>query len=180
MSPFPKIQTERLLLRQFRPDDIRNVFRGLSHPEVIRHYGVSYDSLAATRAQMDWFAALEAEETGIWWAICNQETRAFYGALGLNNLAQEHRKAELGFWLLPEHWGKGLIQEALPLVLDYAFTTRNLHRIEAFVERGNGNSQRVLEKQAFRHEGTMEDCEIKNGSFISLDVYALLQSNQPQ
>lgn len=63
---FPVLTTGRLLLRRFQPDDIESVYQGLSHPEVIRHYGVSYDSLEATKEQMDWYAAIEREEKGIW------------------------------------------------------------------------------------------------------------------
>ena len=54
-----KIQTPRLLLRPFVDSDLENVFKGLSHPAVIKHYGISFNSLEATQEQMDWFANLE-------------------------------------------------------------------------------------------------------------------------
>ena len=59
---FPTIRRGRLLLRQFADSDLENVYKGLSHPDVIRYYGVSYDSLEATKAQMKFFADLEKEE----------------------------------------------------------------------------------------------------------------------
>lgn len=49
MDIFPALTTERLILRQFREDDIEEVYRGLSHQEVIKYYGVQYDSLSATQ-----------------------------------------------------------------------------------------------------------------------------------
>ncbi len=169
---FPTLQTDRLLLRQFRPADINNVFYALSHPDVIPYYGISFRTLEETQVQMDWFAELEREGTGLWWAICSPDDTTFYGACGLYLINPQHRKAETGFWLLPEYWGRGIMREALPVMLDYGFRQRNLHRIEAFVESENGNSKRILEKLDFAYEGTMRECEIKNDRFISLAIYA--------
>src|SRR5690606_31114159 len=115
------IKTERLLLRQIVEDDIYNIYKGLSHPEVIKYYGVEYDNLGATKEQMAWFSNLEKTETGVWWAICSLDNTVFYGAIGLNDLEREHKKAEIGFWLLPEFWQKGIMTETIPLICDYAF-----------------------------------------------------------
>ena len=60
---FTIIKTERLLLRQFIKSDLENVFKGLSHPDVIKYYGISYTSLEATKTQMQFFADLEKNET---------------------------------------------------------------------------------------------------------------------
>lgn len=155
-------------------NDLNHVFQGLSHPEVIRYYGVSYSSIEETQEQIRWFEELERTGTGKWWAICSIDGDLFYGACGLNNVLNEHKKAEIGFWLLPEHWNKGIITEALPTVISYGFKSMGLHRIEALVESGNRNSVKVLKKVTFRFEGTLRDCEIKNGKYISLDVYARL------
>lgn len=166
------ISTERLLLRHIIESDIENIFKGLSHPDVIKHYGISFNSIEATKEQMSWFSGLEKEEKGIWFAVCSLDNRIFYGAGGLNNLNKEHKKAEIGFWLLPDYWGQGIMQEAMPLICRYGFEKLGLHRIEGFVETDNTNCKNAMAKLEFRHEGTMIDCEIKNGKFISLDIYA--------
>lgn len=166
------MQTARLLLRQFTHNDLENVFKGLSHPDVIKHYGVSYSSLEETKQQMTFFAELEANKTGTWWAICSADNTIFYGGCGLNNINTQHKKGEIGYWLLPEFWGKGIIAEAAPLVCEYGFTHFNLHRIEAVVETDNAYSKKILQKLGFEFEGTMKECEIKDGKYISLDMYA--------
>lgn len=166
--------TDRLLLRPMAPTDIHDVFRGLSDPEVIRHYGVSFLTLEATKEQMDWYAALEADGTGRWWAICSVSDRTFLGAIGLNNIVHAHRRGELGFWLLPTHWRKGYITEALPPVIDHAFNVLGLHRIMAEVETENTASASVLRRAGFMQEGTLHDHEIKDGRHLSLDVFGLL------
>ncbi|MCB0546668.1 MAG: GNAT family N-acetyltransferase [Phaeodactylibacter sp.] len=169
---FPELTTSRLLLRRFRPEDIDMVFYGLSHPEVIKYYGVHYSTLEETQVQMDWFVELGTNKTGIWWAICSADSGAFLGAGGFNNWSHEFQKAEIGFWLLPEHWGKGVMTEAMPLICNYGFKEMGLHRIEGFVETENQLCKKALRKLDFTLEGTMVDCEIKNGRFISLDIYA--------
>ncbi len=177
-SDFPVIETDRFILRQFTGNDLGNVFNGLSHPDVIRYYGVSFDSLEATREQMDWFENLERDGKGIWWAICSREDNSFCGAGGLNDLDQVHRKAEIGFWLLPENWGKGIMKEVMPQICEYAFHTLGLHRIEGYVDAANQNCKRGLAKLNFQYEGTMRDCEIKNGSYVSVDVYSSINTEK--
>lgn len=173
-SKFPILQSERVILRQFIDADLENVYKGLSHPDITKYYGISFDSLAATKEQMNWFADLEKHEKRIWWAVCSKIDGKFLGAGGLNDLSEEHKKAEIGFWLLPENWGKGIMFETLPVIYNYAFESIGLNRIEGFVETENTNCKKALAKLNFKLEGTMKDCEIKNGKFISLDIYSKL------
>jgi len=169
---FPTLKTDRLLLRQFTDEDLQNVFTGLSHPEIIKYYGVSYSTLDATREQMKFFSDLEKNETGIWWAVCSLDNQIFYGAGGLNGLNKIHKKAEIGFWLLTEFWAQGIMTETMPIICKYGFEHLGLHRIEGFVESENKLCKKAMSKLGFQLEGTMIDCEIKNGQFISLDIYA--------
>jgi ribosomal-protein-alanine N-acetyltransferase len=168
--------TENLLLRPIRDTDIEHVFKGLSHPEVIRYYGVTFSSLEETEVQMQWYAALEKEKTGQWWAICDPDDQSFYGAIGLNDIRPQHHRAEIGFWLLPEYWGKGLTLEAANAVCKYGFAEMGLHRIYAYVETENINSKRVLQKLKFEYEGTLKGCEWKNEKWIDLDIFALINT----
>jgi len=173
-SNFPKLQTNRLLLRQIVADDIENIFNGLSHPDVIKHYGVSFKTLEETIEQMKFFDDLQKHGTGKWWAVCSAEDGTFFGAGGLNNVSMVHKKGEIGFWLLPNYWGHGVMSEAIPLICKYGFNELGLHRIEGFVETENVNCKRAMDKCGFMHEGTMRDCEIKDGRYISLDIYAMI------
>ncbi|MGN8058579.1 GNAT family N-acetyltransferase [Pedobacter sp. 22163] len=169
------IHTDRFLLRQFCSDDLAFVFEGLSHPDVIRYYGVRYASLEDTNEQLAWFDDLQKNETGIWWAICDKENLGRLGAIGFNDLSKTDQKAEIGFWLLPEHWGKGIIKEVANPICNYAFEKLGLIKIEAMVETQNENSKKVLQKLDFDYQKTMENCEIKNDEFISLAIYIKLK-----
>jgi len=169
---FPEFKTKKVLLRRFTAADLENVFRGLSDPDVIEFYGVHYDSPEATKKQLAWFEEIENNGTGIWWALSSLDHSKFYGAVGIYFLNKTHKKAEIGFWLLPEFWGKGLMVEIMPFVLEFGFSRMNLRRLECFVESENTKSRKLMGKLNFIYEGTMKDCEIKNGKYISLDIYA--------
>lgn len=175
---FPILKTEKLLLRKFIQGDLENVYLGLSHPDVIKYYGISYDSLEATKMQLKYFDDLEKTGTGIWWAICSPDNKLFYGAAGLNNMSQIHKRAEIGFWILPDFWRKGIVTESIPLICNYAFNDLEIHRIEAQVETENVNCKKTMKKLDFIHEGTLVDYELKDGKYISLDIFAKFNSQK--
>lgn len=171
---FPELTTERLLLQQILPADQQFIFKGLSHPKVIPFYGVRYDSFEATKAQMDWYDSLQEDETGLAWKMIHKTTGENLGVIAVYLYKPEHKKAEIGFWLLPEFWKKGFASEALQVVIGYWRKEKGLHRLEGFVEEGNDASSKLLEKAGFRYEGRMVDCEVKDGKFISLLIYAAI------
>lgn len=171
------MKSDRIYLREVNQSDLPNIFKGLSHPEVIKYYGVSFKTLEATQEQMDWYANLVKTGTGIWWVICANNDDTFLGAGGFNALEKKNRKAEVGLWLLPDHWGKGYLAEAMPLMLRYAFDELGLHRIEGFVDSDNEKCKKAMAKVHFTNEGTLRDSEMKNGKLISIDVFSKLSTD---
>lgn len=173
----PLLTTDRFTLQRIEPEDRPFVFEGLSHPQVIPFYGVRYASLEATQVQMDFYEALEREGTGQWWKIVSRQRPEALGAIGYNHYQAQHKKAEIGYWLLPRFWKQGVLTEAMPALLRYMLREKGIHRIEALVEEGNTASNRLLERMGFLYEGTMRDCEIKEGRLISLRSYSLLSTD---
>ncbi|MBB6609435.1 GNAT family N-acetyltransferase [Pontibacter sp. Tf4] len=171
------LQTERLQLRTVQLTDADFILKGLSDTRVTQYYAVHYDTPEAVQEQMQFYQNLTDTGTGIWWVFSLKGETELIGACGLNNIEREHRKGEIGFWLLPEHWGKGYIPEAAKAILNYGFTNLNLHRIEALVEGGNDQSAKVLQKLGFTYEGCLRDREIKHGKFIDLAYYSLLATD---
>ena len=174
---FPNLYTNRLILRQITQPDLHQIFEGLSHEAVVRYYGVSYYTLAAAQTQLNWYHALYAQQTGIWWGMCTPENIELIGACGLSNLSRRHRKAEIGFWLLPDYWDRGLMSEAAAACIDFAFREMRLHRLEAYVEVPNRASAGLLQKLRFSREGIFRDYEYKNGQFITIACYSRLSSD---
>ncbi len=171
---FPVLKTENFLLRKIERSDLEYIFEGLSDPDVVRYYGVSYATMKDAEEQMRFFEDLDKDGTGAWWAICNLRDQTFLGATGINGINRVHQRGEIGFWLLPNYWGRGIMKEALPAVCKYGFESLGLHRIEGFVESENKNCKKLMAKSGFYHEGTMRDCERKEGKVISIEIYSML------
>ena len=173
---FPELTTERFQLKQILPQDQAFIFEGLSHPQVIPFYGVHYQSFEATEAQMKFYEDIYRTGTGCWWKIVDKQSGERVGAIGFNHYNAQHNRAETGYWLLPQHWKKGIIAEVFPVVIGYLQKEKKVHRIEAHVEEGNWDSEKVLQRLGFIHEGTLRDCELKEGKYVSLKIYSLLST----
>ncbi len=174
---YPVLQTTRLRLRQITAGDLGKIYEGLSDKRVTKYYGVHFDTLEQTEGQMDWYEALWLEKTGLWWAVCDTETNNFLGACGFNYYKPEQHQAEIGYWLLPEHWGKGYASEALQAAVQFAVAQTDVQRIEAYIEKGNRSSGKLLKKYGFVHERTMANCELKNDKWITLLLFAYRKSD---
>lgn len=164
------------ILKEIESSDIKNIHKGLSDPEITKYYDVHYPTLEETKEQMDWYASLKRDGTGLWWGVYDKNTNQFCGAGGYNDLDKEHRKAEIGFWLLKEFWGKGIMKKVMPMLFEKGFTTLNLNRIEGYVISENSKCKAALDKINFTYEGTMREYEVKDGQKIDVDIYAILKS----
>ncbi|WP_426142515.1 GNAT family N-acetyltransferase [Pseudomonas sp. DWP3-1-2] len=176
-SAFPIFHLDNYDLRKIQAKDIHTIFAGLSHPDVIAHYGVSYQSLEATQEQMHWYEQLLLERKGIWWGIARRDNDELVGACGLNDWRPDDHRIDLGYWLLPDYWRRGIMQRGLPHILRYAFVHMNIHRVHADVEPENLASFQLLRKLGFVHEGTLRDVEYKGGRYLSLHQLSLIKTD---
>ena len=102
------------------------------------------------------------------------------GGITLGNIRHGvSQSAQIGYWVGEKHAGKGLMLEAVNLVIPYAFDTLGLHRIEAACIPGNRRSIRVLEKARFTREGLLRSYLRINGSWQDHYLYALIASDFP-
>lgn len=175
---FPELKTERFLLKEILPADQAFIFEGLSHPDVIPYYGVSYKSYEDTASQIEFYKTIWKEKTGCWWKIVDRASGQPIGACGMNYYSPVHEKAEVGYWLLPAWWKKGIMPEVIPVMIAHLFTYWKLHRLEAVIEDGNEASCKLSEKLGFRFEGRLRDAEIKDGKRITLVMYSLLKTDK--
>lgn len=172
-----QLNTTRFYLREIEQPDIRDIHKGLSDKRVTQYYAVHFPTLEATQEQMDWFEDLKRNGTGFWWGVYDRETERFCGAGGFNNLDKTNRKAEIGFWLLPQFWGKGIMTEVMPILFQAGFDQLHLNRIEGFVDSRNSNCKKALRKIHFTYEGTMQECEVNGDEFLSVAIYAILKKD---
>ena len=84
----------------------------------------------------------------------------------------ERYSAEIGYWLGEDHWGRGITTEALVLLTDHVFQTRNLLRLFALPFADNVASIRVLEKAHYVREGVLRSSSVKYGRPRDQALYA--------
>jgi RimJ/RimL family protein N-acetyltransferase len=91
------------------------------------------------------------------WGLERKEGGQVIGTCTLFHLDPANAKAELGYGLGSAHWGKGYMTEALIALLDFAFASLKLRRLEADVDPRNENSLRILDKLGFQREGLLRE-----------------------
>ncbi|TFH14025.1 N-acetyltransferase [Candidatus Bathyarchaeota archaeon] len=175
MDDFPKIAIGRLLLRGPMDKDLQNIYDIHVDPEVMRYYGVlPYDSLEKARKHLDWLTMLHKDNKGLRWIITLKGIDNYIGDVGFYDYEEKHKRAEIGYILGRDHWGKGIMSEAVEAALRYGFNELGLNRVQALIDPRNQASKRVAEKQGFQYEGTFRDYEREYGEFIDLEMHSLL------
>jgi len=98
------------------------------------------------------------------------------GDIGLNHINWVNRNAnifaEIGE---PEYWGKGIVGEASKLMIDYAFTELNLHKVHASVYNPNERSLRAAEKLGFKKEGVLREHLYVDGMYVDNHRFSILR-----
>ena len=175
--PFPRLETERLVLREITVDDAAFWLRNFSDPEVAELTAFEPPAdLEAAKAEIVQYAIQSFEHgTGIRWGICLRGSRDLIGTLGYHQWVRDvGNRARMGYDLLREHRGKGLMTEAMRAVLAYGFETMRLNRVEVLIDPTNARSLRLVERLGFQREGVFRENTYFRGRFIDDAVYALL------
>jgi RimJ/RimL family protein N-acetyltransferase len=174
--PTPTLETARLRLRPFSEADLDGIFALQSNSQVLRYW----DSPPwKKRWQAERFIGvcrqMEQDGTGARLAIERLEDNAFIGWCSLSKWNPEYRSAKLGYCLDEIAWGRGYATEAAGALLQWAFVSLDLNRVQSETDTRNVASCRVLEKLGFFREGRLrEDC-IVNGEVSDSWVYGLLR-----
>ncbi len=109
---------------------------------------------------------------GIYWTIAQKNSNKMIGAIGLTIQAL-NKRAELHYDLSKSFWGKGLTTQAITLILEYAFHTLGLIRVEAITMRDNIASQKVLLKNNFMYEGCLHAYKYFEGNAVDIEMFAI-------
>jgi ribosomal-protein-alanine N-acetyltransferase len=154
---FPRLQTDRLLLREITPDDREGIFKNFSDVEVAKwFFEEPYTDMEQVDQIIQAFITEFEEAKGLTWAMVLTRNREFVGTCGYGEIDLGSR-GEVGFDLAKEHWGKGLMSEALGAVIAYGFDVLGLSRVEAHTYSANVRAIRLLTKLGFQVESVQGD-----------------------
>lgn len=172
----PTLSTDRLRLRPFNESDANLLFALQSNAYVLRYWDSPPWRDPSRAAQFIAMCSEMAEaETGIRLAVERVADETFIGWCSFSRWNPEFRSASLGYCFDETAWGYGFATEAAQALLQWAFDTLELNRVQAETDTRNLASARVLEKLGFEREGTLrEDCVV-NGEVSDSLVYGLLR-----
>jgi ribosomal-protein-alanine N-acetyltransferase len=174
-TPFPDLETKRLFLRRVTKNDVDSIFELRSNAKTMKY--IPRPLLKTTEDALQHIATIDAKiesNEGINWAITIRNDPKVIGIIGHYKIKPEHFRAELGYMLLPEFNGKGIITEAVEEVVKYGFNVMKLHSVEAIIDPENLGSARVLEKNNFVKEGHFKENEFYEGRFLDTVIYSRL------
>jgi RimJ/RimL family protein N-acetyltransferase len=174
--PSPTLPTARLLLRPVTSADADALFSMHSSAYVLRYWDAPPWSERARAERFITACQQMADEgSGARLAIDRVSDRAFIGWCSLTRWNPDYRSASMGYCLDDAAWGHGYATEAARALLQWAFDTLDLNRVQAETDTRNTASARVLEKLGFVREGTLrEDCVV-NGEVSDSWVYGLIR-----
>ncbi len=162
-TPFPELKTERLILRQLKESDSREIFflrtdegnnRYIDRPRP-KNIDDAKEFILETNngiMQNEW----------IYWVVTLKNKHILVGTICLWNFSKDKTKAEVGFELKPEHQGKGIMNEALVKVLEFGFESISLASIDAYTHKENFSSIKLLKKNNFEQNTELIDSENSN------------------
>lgn len=173
---FPILKTPRLVLRELRDDDVMEAHRIFSDEEAVRYLGrLPHTELEKTREYLERNRAQFPNREGIRWAITLAGQDRFIGSCGHWRLIKEHHRSEIGYDLLRQYWGQGIMAEALRAILRFGFEEMELHATEAQIDPENLRSQKVLERLGFRQDGLIRENYFALGKFLDTAIFTLLR-----
>lgn len=152
--PFPEIKTERLFLRKIEQSDCdvilflrsdATVTKFIERPENRKTKNIA-DAIKFIKQLNEY---LETNKS-ITWGITLKNNSKITGTICLWNFSKNNKTAEVGYDLDPKFQGKGIMNEALKMVVDFGFNELRLHKIEAFTYNENENSKKLLKKNGFQ------------------------------
>lgn len=174
----PVLETERLTLRKMRLSDAADVYAYARDQEVARHVlWEAHQSIWDTRAYIRFLLWQYHNGHPGSWGIVLKETGKVVGTIGYMSYSPDNATVEVGYSLAREHWGKGLMTEALTAVIDETFRTLNIHRIEAMHFTDNPASGRVMAKCGMTHEGHHRERICCKGTFRDVEMWGVLRSD---
>ncbi|MFQ5612088.1 MAG: GNAT family N-acetyltransferase [Anaerolineae bacterium] len=167
------ITGERLVLRAIERADLPNYVAWLNDPEVIRHLTLYLPMNGED--EEEWYEGQRQNPNIQNFAIETQEG-VHIGSIGLMGIDHRLQLAELGIVIgHKSYWGQGYGQEAIHLLLDFAFKTLNLNRVSLRVDEDHPAAIQCYRKCGFVEEGRLREVVFREGRFFDHLIMSILR-----
>ncbi len=161
-------------LRPWEAEDADDLARNANNPKIAKNLRDGFPYPYTLSDAKTWIDMIQNNKKDLVYAIeVNGEA---CGGIGLHAMQDIYRfNAEIGFWLAEKHWGKGIVPEAVALIVEHGFQNFQWIRIYAGVFSSNNASMRVFEKNGFTKEAIHTKAVKKEGVFLDEIIYSKLK-----
>jgi ribosomal-protein-alanine N-acetyltransferase len=177
--PFPLLATSRLSLRNITFEDVNEIFIQRSDPRILKY--IKRLPVKNLLEAEEWIKKINGQEKrneSVMWGIVPKGEKKLIGTACYWNIEVEDHRAELGYSLHPDYFGKGIMHEALSAIIPYGFNSMNLKSINAFTNKDNLQSLNLLKRNGFRRNLFFENEKVDKEELEYNVVYTLnRQSN---
>lgn len=157
-TPFPNFETENLILKKMGYNDINDLFEMRRDPRMNEYTDTKPDeNINETRIYIDKMNKGVDDDKWIIWAIQYKESNKVIGSISIWNINRDQMIGELGYGIIPDYQGRGLMKEALSSVIEYGFNTMNLNALDAYTEENNLKSINLLKRCGFLEVNRVDD-----------------------
>ena len=177
-TPFPEMETGRLILRQLKESDSPEIFF-LRTDEGVNRY-IERPKPENINGARDFILKTNngiKQNEIIDWAITLKDAHNLIGTICLWNFSKDKTRAEVGFELKPEYQGRGIMNEALEIILEFGFKTVALASIDAYAHKDNISSIKLLKKNNFEQNPELIDNENSNNIIFTITSQQLTKNN---
>lgn len=170
-----KLETKRLFIREFTPDDLEEVHAYASDPLVARYMIWGPNSEAETRDYLNLTREMQNQtpRQGFEFAVVLKATNQLLGGCGLH--LSDPKQGEIGYCFNPQFWKQGYTSEAAEALLQLGFREFGLHRIYATCRPDNIGSAKVMQKIGMVYEGYLREHMWHKGGWHDSCLYSILE-----
>lgn len=172
--PFPVIESKNLILRRMEHRDLSDVFEMRNDSRMHEYTDSKPDEFPEeTEAYIEKMNKGIDENKWIIWAIEHKQSKKVIGSISIWNINIEQGSAELGYGLIPDYQGKGLMKEALMEVVNFGFEGMKLDVLDGYTEENNTRSTQLLESCQFREVDRVDDAGYYHNRIYHMIVYRI-------
>ncbi len=176
-NSLPMLAGATVTLRELRASDAPSLFALLTTEEVSRFISPPPSTVEGFEKFIAWTLRQRTAGTYACFAV---PLRGFDTAIGIFQVRETQpgfETAEWGFAIGSPFWGTGVFQDGADLVLDFAFETLGVHRLEARAAVKNGRGNGALQKLGAVQEGLLRKSFQKDGAYLDQVLYAILDTD---
>lgn len=173
-----KIETERLILKKFKGEDDEDMYNNWASDSEVTKYLTwpAHNSVEISRKMIKMWIDGYRNVGYYQWAIVLKEVGSVIGSISLMGINNENENCEIGYCIGKAFWNKGIITEALSVIIDLAFNEIGFQRIAGCHHVNNQASGRVMEKCDLKYEGTLRKIgRDSSGNLVDCKYYSILK-----